>query len=79
MRQERVIVNNNNVEDAGTSVRNVNVFHGDGEFDVGSAQRAESIHISQLCKQEPKLECGFPKKKGGAAYLNVSRKPCDDQ
>lgn len=48
MRQERVTINSNNVKEAGTSVRNANAFHGDGEFGVGSAQRAESISISQL-------------------------------
>lgn len=48
MRQERVTVNSNNVKEAGTSVRNANAFHGDGELGVGAAQRAESISISQL-------------------------------
>lgn len=48
MRQERVTVNSNNVKEAGTSVRNANAFHGDSAFGVGSAQRAESISISQL-------------------------------
>lgn len=73
MRQEWVTVNNNDVKDAGRSFENANAFYADSGFGAGSAQRAESINISQLCKQEPKLKCRLPKKKWGSLLEYIKK------